>query len=103
MTENLDITKVRLSIAELAYDIEETIKMNPEFLLADDAIKKEVIDAFIDQMAEVNDIISFPIEDEFFDQCLLFLAIRILELIRKIKEIKNLNLYQDSWITENHD
>lgn len=97
MTESLDITKVRLSIAELAYDVEETIKMNPEFLLADDAIKKEVIDAFIEQITEINDIISATTEDEFFDQYLLFLAIRILELRRKIKEIKNPNLCQDSW------
>jgi len=95
MTEILDITKVRLSIAELAYDMEETIKVNPEFLLMDDALKKEVIDAFIDQMNEINEVINVSIEDELLDQYLLFLAIRILELRKKVKEIKN--LYQGSW------
>lgn len=97
MTEILDITKVRLSIAELAYDIEETIKVNPEFLLMDDALRKEVIDAFIDQMNEVNSIVNLSIEDELLDQYLLFLAIRILELRKKVKEIKNLSIYEDSW------
>lgn len=97
MTENLDITKVRLSIAELAYDIEETIKMNPDYLLASDSLKKEVIKAFIDQMADSYDFINLPADDEFIDQCLLFLAVRILELRKKIKEIKDHNLYQDSW------
>src|SRR3990167_10301919 len=97
ITENLDITKVRLSIAELAYDIEEIIRLNPEFLLASDSLKKEVIKAFIDQMTEVNDLINLPTKDEFLDQSLLFLAVRILELRKKIKEIKNPNLFQDSW------
>lgn len=101
MTENLDITQVRLSIAELAYGIEETIKTNPEFLLASDSLKKEVIKAFIDQMTKVKHFISIPANDELIDQCLLFLVIRILELRKKIKEIENPNLYQAGWtITE---
>lgn len=97
MTENLDITKVRLSIAELAYDIEETIRLNPECLLASDSLKKEVIKALIDQMEEANDIIDIHINDKLIDQCLLLLAVRILELRKKIKEIKYPNLYRDDW------
>lgn len=101
MKENLDITKIRLSIAELTYDIEETIRLNPEFLLASDSPKKEVIDAFINQMEDVNNSISLLANDESLDQSILFLAVRILELRKKVKEIKNPNLCQDSWtITE---
>jgi hypothetical protein len=98
MTENLDITKVRVSIAELAYDIEEMIRINPELLLADDALKKEIIKALIDQMTEVDDLINLHSEDQSLDQCLLFLVVRILELRKKIKETKSPNLCQDSWI-----
>lgn len=97
MIESLDITKVRLSIAELAYDIEETIKENPEFLLASDSIKKEVVKAFIDQIVEINGV---AIDDELFDQYLLFLTIRILELRKKIKEIKNPSSCKDNWTIE---
>ncbi len=101
MTENLDITRIRLSIADLAYDIEETIKMYPEFLLANDSLKKEVIKAFIDQMAEVKHFISIPANDEVISQYLIFLVVRILELRKKIKDIQNPNLYQEGWtITE---
>lgn len=95
MSDDLDITKVRLSITELAYDMEETIRLNPEFLLANDSLKKEVIKAFIDKMTEVNRIINLPAKEQYLDQCLLFLAIRILELRKKIKEIKGYR--QDDW------
>ena len=95
MSDDLDITKVRLSIAELTYDMEEIIRLNPEFLLASNSLKKEVIKAFIDQMTEVKRIINLPAKEQFLDQCLLFLAIRILELRKKIKEIKGCS--QDDW------
>ena len=92
---DLDITKVRLSIYELAYDIEETIRLNPEFLLENDASKNEVVKAFIDKMKEITDFISISVDDEFLDQNLLFLAVRLLELRKKIKEIKYSNICQE--------
>ena len=99
MTKDLDITKVRLTIAELSFDMEETIRLNPEFLLAEDSLKKEVIKAFIDQMMETHYFINVSVNDEFIDQNLLFLAIRLLELRKKIKEIKD-NSQDNSMITE---
>ena len=89
MTTDLDITKVRIDIIELSHDMEETIMLNPEFLLEEDSLKKEVIKAFIDQMMDTHDLINVPVEDQFLDQSLLFLAIRLLELRKKIKEIKD--------------
>ena len=89
MTKDLDITKIRIDIDELSHDMEETIMLNPEFLLAEDSLKKEVIKAFIDQMMKTQDFINTPVNDQFLDQSLLFLAIRLLELRKKIKEIKD--------------
>ena len=91
MTKDLDITKVRIDIIELSHDMEETIMLNPEFLLEEDSLKKDVIKAFIDQMMDTHDLINVPVEDQFLDQSLLFLAIRLLELRKKIKEIKDNN------------
>ena len=85
MAKYLDITKVRIDIVELSHDMEETIRTHPEFLLAEDSLKKEVIKAFIDQMIETLHLINIPVEDQFLDQSLLFLAIRLLELRKKIK------------------
>lgn len=87
MKKNLDITKVRIDIDELSYDMEETIRLNPEFLLAEDSLKKEVIKAFIDQMMKTTrDFINTRVDDQFLDQSLLFLAVRLLELRKKIRD-----------------
>lgn len=87
MKKNLDITKVRIDIDELSYDMEETIRLNPEFLLAEDSLKKEVIKAFIDQMMKITrDFINTRVDDQFLDQSLLFLAVRLLELRKKIRD-----------------
>lgn len=87
MKKDLDITKVRIDIDELSYDMEETIRLNPEFLLAEDSLKKEVIKAFIDQMMKITrDFINTRVDDQFLDQSLLFLAVRLLELRKKIRD-----------------
>lgn len=84
--ENSDI---RQSIIKLARDIEETIRNNEDLCQDTSSSVGEMQKELITQMSEVIDFINLPAKDQFLDQCLLFLAIRIIELRSKIMDFKN--------------
>lgn len=80
---------VRDSITKLGCDIEHTIQDNEEFCLDESLSIEEIKERLIEQMSEVNDFINLPAKDIFLDQCLLFLAIRIVELRSQIWDFES--------------
>lgn len=89
---NIDINmlNIRPSIIKLAYDMEYTILSNKDFCLDKSSSMEEIKEEFIRQMSEANDFIHLPAKDLFLDQCLLFLAIRLVELRSQIWDFRSL-------------
>ncbi len=88
--EDIDICDIRQSIAKLACDMEYTILNNKDFCLDKYSSMEEVKEEFIQQMLEADDFIRLPAKDLFLDQCLLFLAIRLVELRSQIWDFRSL-------------
>lgn len=57
-------------------------------------LKEEIIKALNEQMSETYDFINLHAKDNFLDQCLLFLAIRIIELRSRITNFKSEEKYK---------
>lgn len=85
---NID-TRINLGMTRLVNDMKETIRYDSDSCLPEDASKEDVIKAFNEQISEAYDFVNNHAKDNFLDQCLLYLAIRIVELRGKIKNFKS--------------
>lgn len=88
---DINICDIRQSITKLACDMESTILNSKDFCLDKSSSMEEIKEEFIKQMLEVDDFIHLPTKDLFLDQCLLFLAIRLVELRLQIWDFRSLS------------
>ncbi len=88
---DVNISYVRQSIIKLACDMEDTILNDKDICLDKSSSMEKIKEEFIRQMLEADDFIHLPANDLFLDQCLLFLAVRLVELRSQIWDFRTLS------------